>query len=96
MRKLILLIGSLAMLGLVTTVASACSCIGPRTACEAYGTAAAVFVGTAIRTGKAEPLKDKSESYGEPVVVKFAVEQSYLGVDGTEVEVFTGYGGGDW
>jgi hypothetical protein len=95
MRKLILLIGSLAMLGLVTPVANACSCIGPRTACEAYGTAAAVFVGTAVRTGKAEPLKDKSESYGEPVVVKFAVEQSYLGVDGTEVEVFTGYGGGD-
>ena len=70
MRKLILFIGSLAMLGLVTPVANACSCIGPRTACEAYGTAAAVFVGTAIRTGKAEPLKDKSESYGEPVVVE--------------------------
>jgi len=95
MRKLILLIGSLAVLGLVTPVANACSCIGPRTPCEAFGTAAAVFVGTAIRTGRAEPSKDKSEPYGEPVVVKFTVEQSYLGVEGTEVEVFTGFGGGD-
>ena len=95
MRKLILLIGSLAMLGLVTPVANACTCIGPRTPCEAYGTAAAVFVGTAIRSGKAEPLKDKSEPYGAPIVVKFAVEQSYLGVEGTEIEVFTGFGGGD-
>jgi hypothetical protein len=95
MRKLILLIGSLAVLGLVTPVVNACTCIGPRTPCEAYGTAAAVFVGTAIRSGKAEPLKDKSEPHPEPVVVKFAVEQSYLGVDSTEVVVFTGFGGGD-
>jgi hypothetical protein len=95
MRKLILLIGGLGMFGLVTPVANACTCIGPRTPCEAYGTAAAVFVGTAIRSGKAEPLKDNSEPHPEPVVVKFAVEQSYLGVDSTEVEVFTGFGGGD-
>jgi Carboxypeptidase regulatory-like domain len=95
MRRLILLIAVLAVPGLVTPVANACSCIGPRTPCEAFGTAAAVFVGTAIRSGKAEPLKDKSEPYGAPVVVKFTVEQSYLGVDGTEIEVFTGSGGGD-
>jgi Carboxypeptidase regulatory-like domain len=95
MRQLILLIVGFALFGFVTSVANACTCIGPRTPCEAYGTAAAVFVGTAISAGKAEPLKDKSEPYGGPVVVKFAVEQSYLGVDGTEVEVFTGVGGGD-
>jgi len=83
------------MFGLVTPIVNACTCIGPRTPCEAYGTAAAVFVGTAIRSGKAEPLKDNSDPHPEPVVVKFAVEQSYLGVDGTEVEVFTGFGGGD-
>lgn len=95
MRRLILLIGALVVLGLVTPIANACSCMEPGAPCEAYGTAAAVFVGTAIRAGEAEPSKDERELYRTGVVVKFSVEQSYLGVDGTEVEVFTGRGGGD-
>ncbi len=63
MRRLILLIGALAVLGLVTPVADACTCIASHAPCEAYGTATAVFVGTAIRVGDAEPLNKDIEPY---------------------------------
>lgn len=94
MRHLIVLIGACALLGVFSSTANACSCAGPPSPCESYGSAAVVFVGTA--TGlRAEPRSNQKQVDWTPRVFKFSVEQSYLGVAGTEIEVSTGSGGGD-
>jgi len=80
--------------------------MNPGTPCESYGRAAAVFVGTVtgVRDSERQQAKDiaerrKQEDSGEiewhPMAFKFSVEQAYLGVAGSEVEIFTGRGGGD-
>jgi hypothetical protein len=74
--------------------AHACSCLRPGTPCESYGSAAAVFVGTPISVREADRSNQKDVDW-TPKAFKFSVEQSYLGVEGTEIEVFTGRGGGD-
>ena len=94
MRYLILFISLLSLLMLVSTTANACTCIGPSSPCESYGSAGAVFVGTPISVREAQK-SNKRENDWEPRVFKFSVEQSYLGVAGTEIEVSTGMGGGD-
>src|ERR1044072_1446300 len=82
------------------------SCMNPGTPCESFGKAAAVFVGTvtAVRNSVRQQSKDvselsKLEDSGEmdsaPMAYKFSIEQAYLGVAGSEVEIFTGSGGGD-
>ena len=73
--------------------AQACTCAGPGQPCEAFGRADAVFVGTV--TG-AETLKPKEgEDWLASRLFRFTVLQPFLGVEGTEVEVATGSGGGD-
>jgi hypothetical protein len=76
---------------------SACSCAGPGAPCESFGSADAVFVGTAVSAKDNERPKqaDRTDFDWAPRAFKFSVEQAYLGVAGTEVEVSTGYGGGD-
>jgi len=76
--------------------AEACSCFAGQPPCAAYGAASAVFVGTATDSRVREPkAKTREEVDWTPVVVKFAVLQPFLGVQGAEVEVATGRGGGD-
>ena len=96
MRSIILLLGILLLL-LTGQTANACSCAGPRSPCESFGSAKAVFAGTAIAVRDNERSKDTDRSQVDwtPRVFKFLVEQSFLGVSGTEVEVHTGTGGGD-
>ena len=97
MRSITLLIGILITLLLANSAVSACSCAGGNPPCESFGSASAVFVGTPVSVG--ENKRPKSSNPNDidwtPIVYKFSVEQSYLGVPGTEVEVFTGRGGGD-
>ena len=81
MRSITILLGIFFVVTLASANANACSCAAPGSPCESYGSASAVFVGTVI-----------SESQG---AYKFSVEQSYSGVSGTQVEVFSGTGGGD-
>lgn len=81
MRSMTILLGVLFVITLAGAKAHACSCVAPRSPCDSYGTASAVFVGTVIS--------------GERGAFKFSVEQAYSGVSGTQVEVFTGIGGGD-
>lgn len=76
--------------------AGACSCAGSGTPCGAFGGASAVFVGTV--TGARERKfegKNKDDIDWTPVVYRFSVSQAYSGVEGMEVEVATGHGGGD-
>jgi hypothetical protein len=97
-----------ALFAIMFSVANAfgCSCAGPGAPCQDYGRAAAVFVGTAIAVRTVERLapgdisrlrqaEQEDIDYRAPRTFKFSVEQSFLGVAATNVEVSTGRGGGD-
>jgi hypothetical protein len=104
MRQLILLLGIVMCLCIASKTASACSCIGPGSACEAYGTASAVFVGTVVGLREKERPKDVATARREQDAgliewgsrfYKFSIEQPYLGMNAAEIEILTGSGGGD-
>lgn len=96
MRYLIVVMAVVGWLTVTSSVAQACSCMAPGTPCESYGTANAVFVGTAVSVRDVErPKPENVETWHDQRVYKFSVEQSYLGVSSTEVEISTGFGGGD-
>lgn len=78
--------------------AEGCTCMMPGPPCQAFGAASAVFVGTVteVRTRGAKSVQAaRAEPNWWPVVVKFSVLQPFHGVEGAEVEVATGQGGGD-
>jgi hypothetical protein len=88
------------LLGVIITLSynvNACTCAGSGSPCESYGSAAAVFAGTVVSTRTNQRSKEaaRAEDDWAPRAFKFSVEQAYLGVVGTEVEIFTGNGGGD-
>ena len=99
MRPVVLLLGVVIVVFLASPTANACSCGGTGAPCESYGRAAAVFAGTVIGERLSERPKGERPKPDEidwvPRAVKFSVEQAYSGEIGTEVEVFTGRGGGD-
>src|SRR5215217_7008112 len=96
MRSVILLLGLLTTVLLTSGNVNACTCGGTGGPCESYGSAAAVFVGTVVSARANERVRtDRNEVDWVPKAVKFSIEQSYLGVAGTELEVFTGRGGSD-
>ena len=67
----------------------------PGPPCESFGAASAVFVGTVIdKSDRARP-NERGVVEWTPVVFKFTVLQPFGGVEGAEVEVVTGRGGGD-
>jgi hypothetical protein len=93
MRYLVVVIAVLGWFGLTSSPAQACSCFPVGPPCQAYGSASAVFAGAAVSMRRVGPGEAQSE-YRERVF-KFSVDQAYLGVVGTEIEVLTGSGGGD-
>ena len=75
------------------TRAFACSCAGPSAPCEEYWEATAVFIGTVIE-GKLVTVKEGDfEHQSAPCESRF--DEAFRGVEGAEVEVLTGLGGGD-
>src|SRR6266404_3039256 len=96
-RAFYLLAITLFMAMLTTESVLGCSCMGGSTPCHAFGGSSAVFVGTAIavKTAERNPAAKPSEVDWTPRTFKFSVEQAYLGVEGADVEVATGMGGGD-
>ena len=96
MRYLIFAAAVLAWFGVVSPVARACSCAGKETPCDGFGSASAVFSGTVTATRQKERAKvNDPDDVGYARIFKFSVEQSFRGVDTTEVEILTGSGGGD-
>ena len=88
-----LLVASTLLLFACANQAVACSCAGPQRPCEAYGDAAAVFVGTVnfstttkIKEGEYEFTKRK---------VRFHIDRALRNVEATDVEVLTGLGDPD-
>lgn len=98
LRLVLLLLASLAFF---EWEARACSCVGPRPPCQAYWEASAVFVGAV--TGEREPPRRTPEEWAKRAeagewpqrTFTFAVERPLRGVEGAQVEVATGFGGGD-
>lgn len=99
MRPVVLLLGIVIVVLLASPAVNACTCAGNTPPCESFGTADAVFAGTVIGERMSERPKKTDQNEVEldwvPRGVKFSVEQAYSGVTGTEIEVFTGRGGGD-
>jgi len=95
-RAVVLLLGTALFVLLCAGRAHACSCMGPGQPCQAFGSAAAVFVGTVtdVRTRQPKPAAD-GEIDWTPRVFRLTVVQAFSGVAGTEVEISTGQGGGD-
>jgi hypothetical protein len=92
-----LLFGAAALFVLLSAGrAAACSCFGPGEPCQAFGAAAATFVGTATDVKVIEPKRGEGgrHEWGGRLF-KFTVVQAFSGVAGAEVEVLTGHGGGD-
>lgn len=96
-RKLVRLSATLLALLLpafLAPEARACSCMfGGLSPCQEYWKADAVFVGAVV--GESKFTLDEG-TYKETMrLVRLAVEQPLRGVEGSEVEVATGWGGGD-
>ena len=98
MRRVLFLIVAVACF-LFVRVESAysCSCAGSGGPCESYGSASAVFVGTVVGNSEIRVSREvaRKEDRWYSRVFKFSVEQAYLGVNGSEIEIYTGSGGGD-
>lgn len=95
---LLLTLASLSLVLFSAARAEGCTCMIPGPPCQAFGAASAVFVGTVtdVRTRAAKSVDAaRAEIDWTPVVVKFSVLQPFHGVEGAEVEVTTGQGGGD-
>ncbi len=100
MRHLMFLLSIVTFLVVANQTANACFCGGGGSPCDSYGSASAVFVGTVVSVREKERPKDVATArreedaglseYGS-TFYKFSVEQPYLGVAGTEVEIVTGY-----
>jgi len=71
-----------------------CSCaFGGVSVCQEYWEASAVFVGTVIES---RIVSVKEGNYERQMrLVRFSIVSPFRGVEGSEVEVLTGLGGGD-
>jgi 5-hydroxyisourate hydrolase-like protein (transthyretin family) len=78
---------------LLAREASACSCAGGRAPCQEYWQADAVFVGEVV--GESKFTVNEGSRQHTQRLVRLAVEQPLRGIEAAEVEVATGWGGGD-
>ena len=72
--------------------AFACTCMR-MTACEAFARAEAVFIGS-VRSSSVVKTSNENDSFPQ-IAYRFSIEQNFFGVEGQEVEIITGRGGGD-
>jgi hypothetical protein len=97
MRTLFVMFGILFALSFASQTVHACSCGSANAPCISFGSAQAVFVGTVLSKRVDEQTRptDRGNINRNPIGFRFAVEQSYRGAAGPEIEIFTGRGGGD-
>ena len=97
MRTVLVNFGMAALVILINaTAALSCTCIGTGPPCQEYGKTAVVFVGTPIemKRATAKPAADQKPQF-LPRLFVFTVEESFRGLNGAQVEIQTGFGGGD-
>jgi hypothetical protein len=93
MKRVLIILAALVLITAAAARASACSCAGETAPCQAYWEASAVFVGTVIN-GRSVTVKDAGFEH-EMRAVRLFVDEPMRGVEGGEIEVLTGLGGGD-
>jgi len=87
------LLTTLAVITLGAGRAFACECAGNRPVCQEYWEVSAVFVGTVINT---RTVTVKEGAYPQQMrAVRISLDEIFRGLEGAEVEVLTGFGGGD-
>ena len=85
---------TIALILLFTASAYGCDCaFGGGAVCQDYWKASAVFVGTVIES-KTVMVK-RGEHEEQQRLVRFSLDEPFRGVEGAQVEVMTGMGGGD-
>src|SRR5437764_3457196 len=88
-----IILTSIAVLVLVASRTFACECAGSRPPCQEYWEASVVFIGTVINS---RTVTVKEGTYPEQMrAVRISLDEIFRGVEGAEVEVLTGFGGGD-
>ena len=93
MPRTLIFILALFIVGLCGVDARACSCAGERAPCQEYWEATAVFIGTVIE-GRLVTVKEGDYEH-QTRAVRISIDEAFRGVEGAEVEVLTGLGGGD-
>ena len=93
MPRTLIFILALFIVGLCGVDARACTCAGERAPCQEYWEASAVFIGTVIE-GRLITVKEGDYQF-ENRAVRLSIDEAFRGVEGAEVEVVTGLGGGD-
>ena len=93
MPRTLILILALFIVGLCGVDARACSCAGESAPCEEYWEATAVFIGTVIE-GRLVTVKQADFEH-QMQAVRISIDEAFRGVEGAEIEVTTGLGGGD-
>lgn len=91
--RLPLVAAALLLPALLAREARACSCAGNPTPCQDYWQADAVFVGAVV--GESKFVTEEAGYKHTMRLVRLAVEQPLRGVEAAQVEVATGWGGGD-
>jgi hypothetical protein len=93
MPRTLIFILALFIVGLCGVDARACSCAGGTAPCQEYWEASAVFIGTVIED-RLVTFKE-GDRVRQTRAVRISIDEPFRGVEGAEVEVLTGLGGGD-
>jgi protocatechuate 3,4-dioxygenase beta subunit len=93
MNKLKLIVFLVSFLLVFCVQSNACECAGSGTPCQDYWNASAVFTGSVSYSSTTTYKLGEHEISGR--LVRFTVERAFRGIEGKEVEVITGLGGGD-
>ena len=88
-----LLLASVLLLFAFSAEAVACSCARPPMPCEAYGDAAAIFVGT-VTFSTSTKTKEGDYEFNKRLV-RFHVDRAILNVEAGDIEIRTGLGDAD-
>ena len=80
-------------LPIFSTEAAACQCAGEGKPCEEYWKASVVFA--AVVTGSSTTTVTEGDNAFSQRLVHFRLDRAYKGIEGAEVQVMTGLGGGD-
>src|SRR5438067_2996451 len=88
-----LFIAGMVLVLLASSRAFACECAGTRPTCQEYWEAKAVFSGTVIESRRVT-VNEGTYSH-EMRAVRLSIDQAFRGIEDAEVEVLTGFGGGD-
>jgi hypothetical protein len=91
--RILYLIAAMVISGAWSAEALACSCAGEAPPCQAFWRSEAVFAGTVVSSGKISV--DLAGSKYDQRLVHLTVDQPIRGMQTAEVDVVTGWGGGD-